>query len=77
VGEGLPGQEVRVRLSALLVLQSAGSLLASPPDFFTANLGLEAEWLRDTYIERIAFDQAGPLANFNANRYGIFVHWRP
>jgi hypothetical protein len=45
--------------------------------FLTANLGLEGEWLRDKYLERFAFDQAGPLANFNANRYGIFVHWRP
>ena len=45
--------------------------------FFTANLGLEGEWLRDIYNERFVFDQAGPLANFNANRYGIFVHWRP
>jgi hypothetical protein len=45
--------------------------------FFTANLGLEGEFLRDKYIERPAFDQAGALSDFNANRYGIFVHWRP
>ena len=45
--------------------------------FFTPNLGLEGEWLRDKYSESPAFDQAGLLANFNANRYGIFVHWRP
>lgn len=45
--------------------------------FFTANVGLEGEWLRDKYAEGQAFDQAGPLANFNGNRYGIFVHWRP
>jgi len=45
--------------------------------FFTANLGLEGEFLRDKYIERPAFDQAGALSDFNANRYGILVHWRP
>jgi hypothetical protein len=45
--------------------------------FFTPNLGLEAEWLQDKYIERPAFDQAGALSDFNGNRYGIFVHWRP
>jgi hypothetical protein len=45
--------------------------------FFTAHFGLEFEWLRDKYSEAPAFDQAGPLANFNANRYGVFVHWRP
>ena len=39
--------------------------------------GLAGEWLRDKYSERSAFDQAGSLANYNANRYGIFVHWRP
>ncbi len=45
--------------------------------FFTPNLGVEGEWLRDKYSESAAFAQAGVLANFNANRYGIFVHWRP
>ena len=45
--------------------------------FFTANVGLEAEWTRDKYNEDPAFDQAGLLANFNANRYGVFIHWRP
>jgi len=45
--------------------------------FFTSRVGLEFEWLRDKYAEAPAFDQAGPLANYNANRYGVFVHWRP
>ena len=25
----------------------------------------------------VAFDQAGPLANYNANRYYVGLHWRP
>ncbi len=45
--------------------------------FLTANIGLEAEWLRDIYNEQPAFDQAGPLANYNGNRVGVFFHWRP
>lgn len=45
--------------------------------YVTPRVGLEFEWLRDKYSEAPAFDQAGPLANFNANRYGVFVHWRP
>jgi hypothetical protein len=45
--------------------------------FFTEHVGLDAEWLQDKYGESPAFDQAGSLADYNANRYGIFVHWRP
>jgi hypothetical protein len=45
--------------------------------FFTKNLGATFEWLHDQYNERVAFDQAGPLANFNANRYYVGIHWRP
>ncbi|HKD16352.1 MAG TPA: hypothetical protein VKG23_00695 [Thermoanaerobaculia bacterium] len=45
--------------------------------FFTKNLGLDFEWMRDKYDERVAFDQAGPLADFNGNRYFVGVHWRP
>jgi hypothetical protein len=45
--------------------------------FFTGHFGLELEWLWDKYGEAPAFDQAGPLANYNANRYGVFVHWKP
>jgi hypothetical protein len=41
------------------------------------NIGVVGEWLRDQYGEKPAFDQAGSLADFNANRYGIFLHWRP
>ncbi len=45
--------------------------------FFIHNLGLTFEWNLDKYEERVAFDQAGPLANYNANRYYVGVHWRP
>jgi len=45
--------------------------------FFTRNLGLDFEWLQDKYDERVAFDQAGPLANYNGNRYYVGIHWRP
>ncbi|HTY40263.1 MAG TPA: hypothetical protein VMH79_00170 [Thermoanaerobaculia bacterium] len=45
--------------------------------FFTKNLGLDFEWMQDKYDERIAFDQAGPLANYNGNRYYVGLHWRP
>ena len=45
--------------------------------FFTKNVGADFEWLQDKYNERIAFDQAGPLANFNGNRYYVGLHWRP
>jgi len=41
------------------------------------NVGVAGEWLRDQYGEDPAFDQAGSLADYNANRYGIFVHWKP
>lgn len=45
--------------------------------FFTKNVGLDFEWLQDKYDERVAFDQAGPLANYNGNRYYVGLHWRP
>ena len=45
--------------------------------FFTKNVGVDFEWLQDKYKERVAFDQAGPLANFNGNRYYVGLHWRP
>ncbi|HYX19730.1 MAG TPA: porin, partial [Thermoanaerobaculia bacterium] len=45
--------------------------------FFTKNWGVDFEWLQDKYDERIAFDQAGPLANYNGNRYYVGLHWRP
>jgi len=45
--------------------------------FFTKNLGGTFEWLDDKYNERVAFDQAGPLANYNGNRYYVGLHWRP
>ena len=70
-----------MKVRPLDVARDAVGGLASrePRPIFHANLGsgLEAGWLRDIFNERTAFDQAGPLANFNANRYGIFVHWRP
>jgi len=45
--------------------------------FFLKELGATFEWLGDKYNERIAFDQAGPLANYNGNRYYVGLHWRP
>jgi len=45
--------------------------------FFLQNLGLDFEWLQDKYNERVAFDQAGPLANYNGNRYYVGLHWKP
>jgi predicted porin len=45
--------------------------------FFTKNVGVDFEWLQDKYDERVAFDQAGPLANYNGNRYYVGLHWRP
>ncbi len=45
--------------------------------FFLKDLGATFEWLDDKYTERIAFDQAGPLANYNGNRYYVGLHWRP
>ncbi|MEX0880344.1 MAG: hypothetical protein WEF99_06910 [Thermoanaerobaculia bacterium] len=45
--------------------------------FVTEHVGLAGEWLWDKYGEQPAFDQAGTLANYNANRYGVFFHWRP
>jgi hypothetical protein len=45
--------------------------------FFLEELGATFEWLLDKYSERAAFDQAGPLANYDANRYYVGLHWRP
>ncbi len=45
--------------------------------FFLKDLGATFEWLDDKYTERVAFDQAGPLANYNGNRYYVGLHWRP
>lgn len=45
--------------------------------FFLKNLGATFEWLDDKYSERVALDQAGPLANYNGNRYYVGLHWRP
>jgi hypothetical protein len=39
--------------------------------------GLAFEWLKDSYNERAAFDQADGLANYNANRYYVGIHWHP
>jgi hypothetical protein len=41
------------------------------------HIGVAGEWLRDQYVEQPAFDQAGHLSDYNANRYGVFVHWKP
>jgi hypothetical protein len=45
--------------------------------FVTKNVGLDFQWLQDKYNEGPAFDQAGPLADFNGNRYYFGLHWRP
>ncbi|MFY9549562.1 MAG: hypothetical protein WAU32_00295 [Thermoanaerobaculia bacterium] len=45
--------------------------------FFLQNLGATFEWLDDKYTERIALGQAGPLSNYNGNRYYVGLHWRP
>jgi hypothetical protein len=45
--------------------------------FFHKNLGVTLEWLDDKYSERPAFDQAGPLADYNGNRYYVGLHLRP
>jgi hypothetical protein len=45
--------------------------------FFKANLGVTFEWLADEYDEDPAFDQAGPLADYNGGRYYVGFHWRP
>jgi hypothetical protein len=43
----------------------------------TANLSLAAEWLKDQYSEQNGTGLAGPLANYNANRYYAGLHWKP
>jgi hypothetical protein len=35
------------------------------------------EWWHDNYDENAAFDQAGPLADYRANRYYVGVRWKP
>ena len=45
--------------------------------FFMKDVGVDFEWLQDKYNERVALDQAGPLANYNGNRYYVGLHWRP
>ena len=46
--------------------------------FFLKNLGATFEWLRrQVHASGSAFDQAGPLADYNGNRYYVGLHWRP
>ena len=73
---------MKLRLAAAgALLAAAAPLLADPSDFGVPQphgwLGTTSEWMRDKYDERLAFDQAGPLADFNGNRYFVGVHWRP
>jgi len=35
------------------------------------------EWWRDNYDETAAFDQAGPLADYRANRYYVGIRFKP
>ncbi len=41
---------------------------------FTKNASIIGEWARDKYKESGTL--AGPLANYDANRYGLYVRWR-
>lgn len=41
----------------------------------TARLGLVAEWMHDKYDD--AAQNTGSLGRFDANRYGLYVRWRP
>jgi hypothetical protein len=43
----------------------------------TPHIGVAGEWWHDNYDETVAFDQAGPLANYRANRYYVGLHWKP
>ena len=45
----------------------------------TSNLSAVGEWWRDKYVEPLGtgVGQAGPLANYNGNRYFVGLHWRP
>jgi hypothetical protein len=43
----------------------------------TANLSLTAEWLKDQYNESKGAGLAGPLANYDANRYYAGLRWKP
>ena len=43
----------------------------------TKNLSLAAEWLKDQYGETAGTGLAGPLANYDANRYYAGLHWKP
>jgi hypothetical protein len=43
----------------------------------TPHIGVAGEWWHDNYDETSAFDQAGPLANYRANRYYVGLHWKP
>ena len=56
---------------------SVGRIRVLAEYFFTKNVGLDFQWLQDKYNEGVAFDQAGPLADFNGNRYYVGLHWRP
>jgi hypothetical protein len=40
----------------------------------TKNASVIGEWARDQYKEKATL--AGPLANYDANRYGLYLRWR-
>jgi hypothetical protein len=40
----------------------------------TRNASIVGEWNRDKYKESATL--AGSLANYDANRYGIYVRWK-
>jgi hypothetical protein len=43
----------------------------------TANLSVAGEWSRDQYDEPGGAGLAGPLANYDANRYYVGLRWKP
>lgn len=43
----------------------------------TANLSVAGEWWKDKYEEAAGAGLAGPLANYDGNRYYVGLHWKP
>jgi hypothetical protein len=54
-------ERVRVRLEVTLI----------------SNLSVAGEWWKDKYEEAAGAGLAGPLANYDGNRYYVGLHWKP
>ena len=54
-------ERVRVRLEVSLI----------------SNLSIAGEWWKDKYEEAAGAGLAGPLANYDGNRYYVGLHWKP